>query len=106
MEIYCQNAEDIKALGESVPAFCVGVMHGEKAGILTEDLTANGQKGFEHCQDNAYGFVVDGESRRKVFVDLDTLGIQGEFTLPRETKYPWEPRKAIKYFLDGNVLVL
>ena len=88
MEIYCQNAEDIQSLGENVPVFCVGVMHGEKAGILTEDLTANGQKGFEHRPADAYGFVVDGESRRKVFVDLDAVAIDGEFHLPRETRYP------------------
>ncbi len=73
MEIYCQNAERLKNEGEEVPQFCVGVVNGNDAGILTEDLTLGGKFDFDHFPDMDFGFVVDGTNRRKVWVDIDHL---------------------------------
>ncbi len=89
MEIFCQNAEYLHSQGKGVPAFCVGVTYDGKAGILTEDLTANGQLGLDHHPDKDYGFVGEGGDRRKVFVDIDF-------------QYRWDRNTADKFFLSEN----
>ena len=95
MEYYCQNAEELAAEEEPVTAFCIGVFCGNSAGIITEDLTANGQYPVEHHPDDDHGFVVQGNQRRKVFIDID-FQFRRRFGTTRKTKY----------FSDKNVLVL
>lgn len=91
MELYCQNAEHLYSRNEPVPDFCVGVIKGNKAGILTEDLSAGGTTEVEHNQDNNYALV--GAERRKVFVDIDGL-------------FRFIPGLEHKYFLDDTVIKL
>lgn len=93
MEYYCQNAEELAARGEGVPVFCIGVTCGNRAGIITEDLTANSQNRFEHNPENAYGFVIQGDKRRKVFVDIDGV-------------FRYKSGLEAKYFSEENALVL
>ncbi len=92
MEIYCQNAEFLAEQGEEVPRFCIGTIYKEQAGIITEDLTANGQHEIDHPEDEPHCFVGDG--RRRVFVDID--GVFGYAPGMRE----------LKYFADDAVLDL
>ena len=76
MEHYCRNAERLFEKGEPVPKFCVGIVCGDNAGILTEDLTANGTCRLEHNPARPFGFIIDEKgSRKKVFIDVD-----GEFS--------------------------
>ena len=91
MEQYCQNAEYLFSEGYPVPAFCVGVVSGEKAGIFTEDLSVGGREDVEHNRDDAYAFV--GSDRRKVFIDIDTA-----FRVRRNIE--------LRYFLESNSIRL
>lgn len=95
MEYYCQNAEELDGEGESVPVFCIGAVCGNSAGIITEDLTANAQYQVEHHPDDDHGFVIHGNQRRKVFIDIDGV-FRRKFGFGIETKY----------FSPKNVLVL
>lgn len=91
MEYYCQNAEHLYSKNEPVPEFCVGVIKGNKAGILTEDLSAGDTQEVEHHPDNDYALV--GAEKRKVFFDIDGL-------------FRFIPGLEHKYFLDDKVIRL
>lgn len=93
LEDYCQNAEELNSEGKEVPKFCVGTVYGKRAGIFTEDLTANGTQHFEHYPDYDFAWVGEGTNRRKVFVDIDHL-----FKHRREDKP--------KYFLKKHLIRL
>jgi len=72
METYCQNAEELAAQGTEVPAFTVGVIRNNIAGILTEDLSAG--ELYEVVQaryPDPTARVVDNGSSRTVYVDID-----------------------------------
>ncbi|MBS3151928.1 hypothetical protein J4230_00805 [Candidatus Woesearchaeota archaeon] len=91
MEAYCQNAGKLRSKNEGVPNFCVGIVNEIDVGILTEDLIANGGFEFDHNPDNEFGFVIQGNNRRKVWVDIDHLF--------GDRKYNRNPE--IKYFTEG-----
>ncbi len=86
-DMYCQNAEELYSRGESVPEFCVGVTFGNDAGILTEDLTSNGEVEFEHHPDHNFGFVIKGDIKKRVLVDIDYLYGSIHVNSDRNTKY-------------------
>jgi len=91
MEYYCQNAEHLYSKNEPVPEFCIGIINGNKAGILTEDLSAGDTEEVDHHPDNDYALV--GVEKRKVYVDIDGL-------------YRFIPGLELKYFLEDKVIKL
>lgn len=93
LEDYCQNAEELDSEGKEVPKFCIGTVYGRKAGIFTQDLTADGTENFEHYPAYDFAWVGEGTNRRKVFVDIDHL-----------FKHRWE--KKPKYFLKKHLIRL
>src|SRR3989344_5049995 len=80
MEAYCQNAGKLRSKNEGVPNFCVGIVNEINVGIE-----------FDHNPDNEFGFVIQGNNRRKVWVDIDHLF--------GDRKYNRNPE--IKYFTEG-----
>jgi len=93
MEYYCYHAETLFDEKQPVPAFCVGVIYMNKAGILTEDLTCGGTQEVFHHPDDEFGFV--GPEKRKVFIDIDYMFRMNPFGGPQS-----------KYFLDDMVIKL
>lgn len=94
MEVYCKNAEYLDSIGAGVPRFCVGTVYKGKAGVLLEDITANGRYAVEHPSHQEDCVVIDGEKRRTVFIDIDA-----------SYRY-FQGLADHKYFADGAVLDL
>lgn len=71
MEVYCKNAEHLAEAGVGVPRFCVGAVYKGKAGLLLEDITANGKYEVEHPPHQEDCVVIEGGKKRAVFIDID-----------------------------------
>ena len=88
LEDYCLNAEQLSSQGKKVPSFCVGVVCGNLAGILTEDLTVGGVEKIYQPSSEDYAFF--GKDKRKVWIDIDSI-------------FKSHPRnKILKYFAKEN----
>ena len=93
METYCRNAEHLVSKGFEVPRFCIGTTYKGKAGIITEDVSANGQYEIDHPDGEPHCFVTEGEKQRKVFIDIDAV-------------FRYWPDLELKYFANDAVLDL
>ncbi|MFH2021554.1 MAG: hypothetical protein ABIJ34_09150 [archaeon] len=72
LECYATNADRLDSEGEEVVSFCVGFQHGEKVGLLLEDLTAGGQFRISHGKvGEPKGIVHRPDGDRIVFIDID-----------------------------------
>jgi hypothetical protein len=91
MEEYCLNAEELKLEKKRVPNFCVGVIYGNLAGIITQDLTFGGTREFKHNFREPFGYLEGSDN--PIYIDID-----GEYRIPNQGGF--------KYFLEKNRISL